>query len=377
MARASIWIFVLLSLVACSADREVFHLRPEAEAVGTLHEVFTVTNRGARSDGGFGRDRTQDLTFLRTDISVPPNHIPGQTKINLYNPNPARHFAIAEQQEIAGKTAFQRTLRKRLSQRPSNDQDIMLFVHGFNTSYSEGLFRMAQVQHDMSTPGLPVLFSWPSSAEFLGYGHDHDSMIFSRDALQQTLFSLNSVAPKRTLLVAHSLGAMLSMETLRQIEIKQPGWSQRNLQGVVLIAPDIDIDIFLNQLDWFDRLPQPFIIFVSSQDKALEISGLINGRPNRLGRDSDIDTLSDYPILVIDISQFADGRYADHFTVGSSPELMDFLTSPELETVWQSQDFNAGVALNGGQHVRTSALRAKKAIQWVLFPKAQEAAPKP
>jgi len=370
MARAFLWITLALGLTACGADRAQLHLRPDAKGIGTLHEIFAVTNRDMREDGGFGRGRETELTLLRTEVSVPPSHEAGRTKTNARRPNPSKHFVVAEQEELATARAFKQALRQRLLTKQPEAREFTLFVHGFNTSYSEGLFRLAQMQHDIESPGVPVLFSWPSAANAVSYAHDQDSMIFSRDALGQTLFELNAVAPKKTLLVAHSMGAMLSMETMRQIEISRPGWSQRNLAGVVLIAPDIDIDVFLSQLDSIDQLPQPFIVFVSSEDKALELSGLINGSRARLGSGSDIETLQDYPIVVIDITQFADGRNADHFTVGTSPELIDFLTSPELQTVFNNRSFDTGVISASGQLVQTSAKRAEKAIQWILFPNA-------
>lgn len=361
-----------IALAACGTARQELQLRPEAENVGTLHEIFAVTNRSPSADGGFSAERDSSLSYLETQISIPPTHEPGKVQTDPRNPNPARHIVVAEQTKLESKALFERALRNRLAKQPAAEREFTLFVHGFNTSYSEGLFRLAQVQHDMEPPGVPVLFSWPSAARVVGYAYDHDSMIFSRDAVQNTLFSLNKLAPRRTLLVAHSMGSMLSMEALRQIEIGQPGWSHRNLAGVVLIAPDIDIDVFLSQLESFERLPQPFVVFVSNQDRALELSGVINGRTQRLGRASDIEELRDYPILVIDISEFASGRGADHFTVGSSPELIEFLGSPELRNVVDSQEFKNGVISASGQLVRTTAKRAQKAIQWILFPSAAE-----
>lgn len=372
MARRVFIFGLALLLGACAADRSQMSLHPEAVNIGTTHEIFAVSNRVETGEGVFTADRGSELAFLRADVSVPPNRDPGSTKANFRNPNPERHFVVAAQDRLPNETAFKRELRDRLRQLPVEERETTLFVHGYNTSHAEGLYRLTQVQHDLEPPGVPVLFSWPSAARLVGYAYDHDSMIFSRDALQETLFTLTSVAPKRILLVAHSMGAMLSMETLRQIETERPGWSQRNLAGVVLIAPDIDIDVFLSQIQRFKPLPQPFLIFVSDQDKALEVSGLINGRPQRLGRTKDIEALREYPILVIDISEFADGRNADHFTVGTSPELMDFLTSPELIEVFESQSFDSGTISASGQLVHSSAKQAEKAIQWILFPDAGE-----
>ncbi|QTN37102.1 alpha/beta hydrolase [Cognatishimia activa] len=368
MRPSALLISSILLLGAC-ADRATLHVLPEAKEVGTIHEIYVATNRGRRAeDGAFDESRSETTSFLKAQVSVPPSHEAGRTQTNARNPNPERDFVIAAQTELRSKPTFQSELRKSLASHPSADRDVTLFVHGYNTSYSEGLFRLAQVDHDMQPPGVSVLFSWPSAAQIVGYANDHDSMIFSRDALQDTLFSVSQVAPKRTLLVAHSMGAMLTMETLRQIEIERPGWSKRNLQGVVLISPDIDIDVFHSQLARIPNLPQPFVVFVSQRDRALEISELVNGRPQRLGRESDIEQLRDYPILVIDVTEFSNGRGGDHFTVGSSAELMEFLSDPQLEQAINSQVFGNTELRASGQLLGSTLKRAENAVQWILFP---------
>jgi esterase/lipase superfamily enzyme len=113
------------------------------------------------------------------------------------------------------------------------------------------------------------------------------------------------------------------------------------------------------------------VVFVSQNDLALEISGLVNGRPQRLGRESDIERLRDYPLLVIDVTEFSDGRNADHFTVGSSAELMEFLSNPELEREMNSQVFGSDELRASGQFIGATAKRVEKAVQWILFPNSQ------
>ena len=100
---------------------------------------------------------------------------------------------------------------------------------------------------DFRLPGIGVHFSWPSAAHPLGYTYDRDSVLYARDGLEQLLRQVSAAGPDRIILVGHSLGSMLVMETLRQMEIRSPAWAQRNLGGVVLVSPDLDVDVFRQQ----------------------------------------------------------------------------------------------------------------------------------
>lgn len=367
MPRKLIATLVLLSLSAC-ADRTELHILPEARAIGALQQVFVVTNRGQDETQNFDQSRSHETAYLKTDVSVPPSHKAGELTYNNRNPDPAKDFVIADQTNLGGNAAFERALKRAIAARPAAERDVTIFVHGYNTSYSEALYRMAQMANDMNTRSVSVLFSWPSAAKIAGYDYDHDSVDFSRDALQQTIRSVTKIAPGRTLLVGHSMGTMLTMEALRQIEIEFPGYSSRNLSGVALISPDIDVDVFKTQLDRFEKLPQPFVVFVNSYDRVLVLSGIVNGRFSRLGHEVNVDEIADYPILMLDISEFADGSGGNHFTVGSSSELMDYLTSPQMRDAIEKEDYSGGLISASGQLIAKTAEQAAKAVEWILFP---------
>ena len=121
------------------------------------------------------------------------------------------------------------------------------------------------------------------------------------------------------------MGGFLTMETLRQIDLQHQGWSARSLANLILISPDIDVDVFRNQVSHLKPAPQPFIIFVSSQDIALRLSARITGQPARLGNISNASDISDLPVLVIDVTAFSDDSDTSHFVVGSSPSLIAIL----------------------------------------------------
>ena len=81
----------------------------------------------------------------------------------------------------------ERTLDAVLAQDPHHSREGTLFVHGYNTNFVEGLYRGAQLQHDMERHGVSVFFSWPSQARALDYIADQENALYSRDAMAVTL----------------------------------------------------------------------------------------------------------------------------------------------------------------------------------------------
>ncbi|WP_254016398.1 alpha/beta hydrolase, partial [Mesorhizobium escarrei] len=43
-------------------------------------------------------------------------------------------------------------------------RQVLIFVHGYNNSYADAVFRFAQIVHDSGTDAAPILFTWPSRA---------------------------------------------------------------------------------------------------------------------------------------------------------------------------------------------------------------------
>jgi esterase/lipase superfamily enzyme len=336
---------------------------PGALAVGTIHPVFVATTRAKEADGSFGRNRTLDMQYLETKVSVPPQHKRGQIKHQFGNPDPETDFVIASQDSFAGSAEFRRELKGQITAQPAQERDVILYVHGYYNSYSDGVFRAAQLKHDLDLPGTVVHFSWPSAATPLAYTYDRDSMLFSRDALEQLLNDIRASGARRIILMGHSLGTMLIMETLRQIEIKQPGWSARSLGGVILISPDIDVDLFKSQMHRFASLPKPFAIFVSQKDRALQLSARVNGSANRLGTVTDPAELADYEVTLIDVSEFSSNREVGHFTVGTSPALIAILNrSTELDSAFQRDRAGRTGLLQG------TVITVQNATQLILSP---------
>ena len=309
-----------LGFVAACAARGTIALFPDAALVGKVHNVFIATTRSIDANGNFTGKRNGDVSFHRYDISVPPNHKIGKIDWPHGKPDPARAFFTTGFDHFPTANSFKTELAKFLRARPKEQREVVVFVHGFNNNFAEGLYRLAQLSNDMELPNPVVHYSWPSAGNPLGYGYDRDSMLFARDGLEELLLTVKASGAERILLVGHSMGALLTMETLRQMAVS----NRRVVGGVILISPDIDVDLFRQQTARIGVLPQPFVIFTSKKDRALRLSARLSGSHVRLGNVQNSKTLSDIEVTLIDVTEFSDG-FSGHFTTATSPALLKIL----------------------------------------------------
>lgn len=324
----AVLVLAAIGLIACT-DRSYTPVTPEALLVGTPKTIFAATVREPGPDNSFGTGRSDGYSLLELTVSIPPNHQPGQLNFAYAKPDPQTQFTMAKRRVFDDPADFRARLKEEMGHLPYNQREVSVFVHGFNSTQAESAFRAAQLAQDIQLPGATMIYSWPSQGNPLGYAYDEDSVLFARDGLERMLRQIRTARVGRIVLVAHSMGSQLVMETLRQIEIQTPGWSAANLNGVVLMSPDLDLDVFKSQMNRIENVPQPFIVFVSSKDKLLSISSRLRGTrsSDRLGNLSSLDAVAGLPISIIDITAFSDDAVSSHLVAGTSPALIAMLNS--------------------------------------------------
>lgn len=360
--RALFTIVALIALTAC-ANRTIAPFVSAVPEGATQVPILTITGRAENARGNLSGSRADGARYFANTISIPPGHEPGKVETSYQRPDASRHFVISGQTELDGTSGFSAALRAELAKQPSGDREVMIFIHGYNTSFSDGLFRLAQLKNDLQIPGVAAHFSWPSAANPLGYSQDRDSVLYARDTLQDTLKTMRAATGAPISLVAHSMGSFLVMETLRQIEIESPGWTKRNLNGVVLVAPDISVDVFQAQASRIKDLPQPFFVFTSKRDPALRLSARLNNVSARLGNLTDPEPLGDLPITLIDVSEFGRSSVDRHFVAGTSPALISMIRgSDAVEDAFRS-DISGRAGLLPG-----TVINVRNATQVILSP---------
>lgn len=274
-------VLVVLALYGCTGRPTPAVLQPFliTQAPAQVVTVLAVTNRVPSADGGFGARRSlEGLSYERYRISVPPQRKPAEIQYAASPPDPAKHYLVLSRERL-GKAEFLQGAQQGVS----GDGTAGLFVHGYNQSYQEALFRSAQVQADSGSTSVALLFSWPSEATLLGYLADRDASLASRSDLADTLESLASQAGvQRVAVASHSMGAFLLMETLLQLKLQGKEEVLRRL-GVILAAPDVDVEVFYAQMQTIGKMPMRMHILVSRNDRALAISSILGSARQRVG----------------------------------------------------------------------------------------------
>ncbi len=315
-------VLVCLMVLSACATRGTMYIVPPETAVGEVSSVFVGTTRALGPEGIYGSGRSEVMQFARYDVAIPPVRALGEIKYPKRKKlDPQTDFLTTAQVQYPTERGFRGDLSKALAK---NGGEAIIFVHGFNNTFTEGLYRIAQLHHDLKLPGVAIHYSWSSAAEPLGYVYDRDSMMFARGGLEALIREVMASGATKVTLVAHSMGGFLTMETLREIAIRD-GRVMPQVSGVVLISPDIDVDVFRMQAHEIGKLPQPFMIFGSGRDRVLRLSGWITGQSGRLGSLTNIDRLSDLEVTLVDVGAFSTG--GGHFVAGTSPALITLMGS--------------------------------------------------
>ena len=371
MTRALILILSLALIAGCST-RGTAVIEPAARGVGHIETVFVGTTRGPDDTGEFGIARSFTERYARYDVSIPPAHETGKITWPKRGraPDPSRDFLTVDRDVFPDAAGFRADLSRALRASPKGKREAIIFVHGYNTNFAEGVYRLAQLGQDLGTDGVLISYSWPSRASVLGYVYDRDSVLFARDGLERLLDEVSAAGAEHIFIVGHSLGAHLTMETLRQMALSGRPLAQSRISGVALMSPDIDVDVFQSQARSIGKLPQPFFIFTSQRDRALSLSARLTGEGDRLGNVKEAGEIGNLEVTLIDTSAFSVG--SGHFNIGNSPALIALLGRlSEVDSALAGDDRRPSGLLPG------VVLTVRNATEIILFPISTLANAKP
>ncbi|MBB4351031.1 esterase/lipase superfamily enzyme [Rhizobium cellulosilyticum] len=259
-------------------------------------------------------------------VSIPPKRPEESVRWpKRLPPDPATNFAVTRVKQISTLSEGRAWFRAHVQ-----GGHALVFIHGFNNTYEDSVFRLAQIVHDSKMEATPILFTWPSRASLLGYEYDKESTNYSRTALEQSLRLLAQDPNLKDITVlAHSMGTWLAMEALRQMGIRD-GHVVSKINNVIFASPDIDIQVFAKQYVEMGAPKPRFTIFVSQDDRALAASSLITGRVARLGGiDPTIEPyrsrLERAGITAIDLTKVKTDDSLHHGKFAQSPEIVQLI----------------------------------------------------
>jgi esterase/lipase superfamily enzyme len=319
-----------------------------AEPAAEPRSVSIFVDSTRKGEGGASSEAAvaNGARFSLQMIGVPPGHEPGKVERAAFgSEDPQEHFTMRSRRGL-DETAFFAELASHISGRIGSNRDVLLYVHGFNTSYDEARFRLAQIVDDARFGGVALLYTWPAAGSLLDYGAAKENATIARDALSKLLHRLSELPDiGRVHILAHSMGAWLAMEALRENAISGSPDLSGKLGDVMLAAPDIDLNVFRQQLARLD--PSHVFVLVSSNDRALSLSRTLAGDRQRLGaldpnNPSDRTALEDLGVKAYDLSRESTGLIG-HGTYADAPQAVRTIAAQITEQ--RPQDANVQAVL--------------------------------
>jgi esterase/lipase superfamily enzyme len=261
----------------------------QANTVGTsLVPVLVATKRKrSTTDPGemFDSGLAEETSYASVSISMPPDAVRkiGDVQWPATSPGDPQQSFVTVSANYLDKQSFGAALSA--AAKKSGHGKVLLFVHGFNNRFDEAVYRFAQIVHDSKVPAVPVLFSWPSHGVvgLRAYQDDLENATSSREALEETLDGIAANANvKEVTIVCHSMGCFLTLEALHSKAVRT-GKIGGKVKNVLLVAPDVNINLFRTQMREMGSARPRFALFLSQDDHALKLSRSIGGGEARLG----------------------------------------------------------------------------------------------
>ncbi len=259
--------------------------------------VFFGTDR-QRADNAirlaYDGNRGRRLELGHALVSVPKSHqVPNIERpwalripyfdVTIYEEaeDPKKHFTMQEIKALS-RTDFLSLVRARLAKSKTFKDQAFVFVHGFNTSFENGVYRTAQIAYDLKFDGAPFLYSWPSGGGVASYTYDRESSGQSTPYLKDFMkLVINETGARAVSVIAHSMGNQPILQVLKDLKNATPDGVI--ISQIILAAPDVDRDNFENIAKEILGLAKGITLYVAANDQALQFSRRFHGGVPRAG----------------------------------------------------------------------------------------------
>jgi len=212
---------------------------------------------------------------------------------------------LARHAEAKGR--LQGEVQRRLA--AASKKEVLLYVHGFNETFESAAFTAAELCHFLGREQVCAFFTWPasSSGNFLtSYTTTTESADYAVEHLKKSLRMLGTTpGVEGVQILAHSRGTALTLKAVRELGLEAIAAGKEavdlyKMNNLVLLSPDIDVDIAAQQLTGFlsdpdlitlwpeGKLPRVLkgrlTVYTSPEDRALLVSKILFRSRNRAGQ---------------------------------------------------------------------------------------------
>ena len=230
----------------------------------------------------YGRERGK-LQYGVNWVSIPRSHEPGEleepsVRTLTFRENPAKHVVLLEVRAMHKERWFA-NLNASIAVAGTNQT--FVFIHGYNTTFSEASRRTAQIKYDLGFAGPAILFSWPSHGRESMYLADEANAEWSVPLLARFLVDVRRRTGTTTIhVIAHSLGNRALTRAVQSIDLDNDIQPKPSFSQVMLAAPDMDADVFRDELaPRMLRIARGITLYGASDDLAIRASKKAHNGP--------------------------------------------------------------------------------------------------
>jgi esterase/lipase superfamily enzyme len=263
------------------------------ESVGSgqhLYKLWYATNRlpvhvnGELVDYAPKRDAKR-IHYGSLYAEIPENFLDTMTNRGFFSrlfPTSEAKLRLTKPVDIDSQV-FIKQLKSDLDSVPLAERQVLVYLHGFNTTFKEAAQRAASIGYQLKIP-TTAFFSWPSQGGMLKYAADKDLAEVSRDSIADFIIKTYAESgAKRIHLIAHSMGNHALLGAMHRPKMQQAIKDGLRFGQVILAAPDVDTDNFINDAGILATVAERVSLYVSDGDAALMASVKVAAGRSRAG----------------------------------------------------------------------------------------------
>lgn len=194
-----------------------------------------------------------------------------EAKLRLTKPNSVSADTLAAE------------IRKEVMSQGPDGHHVLIYLHGFNTTYKEAAQRAASIGYQLKIP-TTAFFSWPSQGGLFKYLTDKDMAVLSEDSIADFILQVAEQShATKVHLIAHSMGNSALLGAMYRPKIQQAIQNGLRFGQIILAAPDVDTSIFKKDAGVFTSIADRVSLYVSDGDQALKLSKKLAPGQDRAG----------------------------------------------------------------------------------------------
>jgi esterase/lipase superfamily enzyme len=311
-------------LSGCVGDKAEFvhSVWRMGDAAPTVSTVYYVTDREPDPGwpGGYAKHWGDRASCGTTEATIPALELPGQKIPTGTIRALATVSCGSDMSGIASVIAA--------AARGKNCDEVLLYIHGFNTLFDGAVLRGAQIVNDTRTGCVAATFDWSSEGEVGRYIPDIEHSAYAVPRLASFLRALGATGIRIDIL-GHSMGNRVLLQALASLAQHPDPPRADFIDQMILAAADVGADPVNDDFAHLLADAMPFVhrttIYASHGDAVLAVSAVAHGDVSRAGRrpinDGKLQTpnAADHIVDVVDATD-APAELLGHSYFGLSSE---------------------------------------------------------